>query len=331
VRRLSGIEGLAIRGLGRLLSARGRAASVAILTYHRVLPQSDPLLPGEPSASEFKSQMDLLADNFNVLSLRDGIGRLRSGSLPARAVCITFDDGYANNLEVAQPILATRSLPATIFVAPGYLGRTLMFNDVIIEAVRAAPAQLDLTPVGLGVHELSDNDARLTAIGSIIDALKYEVQSVRAERSAAIAAIAGMRDPPSLMMTEQQVRAAHEAGFEIGAHTVTHPILTKSGLRDAEREITASRTMLQDITGHDVRSFAYPNGRPNRDYGQLHVEMVRNAGFELAVSTAWGTATAGSPLLELPRVSIWDRDSLRFAGRILKAYRERQHEVAAGH
>lgn len=331
MRRLSGIEGFAVRSLGRLSSARGRAASLAILTYHRVLPQRDSLLPGEPSASEFKLQMDLLADNFNVLPLRDGIGRLGSGSLPARAVCITFDDGYANNLEVAQPILASRSLPATIFVAPGYLGRDLMFNDMIIEAIRAAPEQLDLAPVGLGAHRLSDNDARLKAIDLIIDALKYEVQSVRSERARAVTAIAGVREPPSLMMTEQQIHAAHKAGFEIGAHTVTHPILTKTDPKAAAMEIVSSRAMLQDIIGDTVASFAYPNGRPGRDYDPSHVAMVRDAGFDLAVSTAWGTASGASPLYELPRISVWDRDPLRFAGRIIKAYRQRRHEVSINH
>src|SRR5687767_7700846 len=119
MRTLSGVESLLMRMAGTMLSRGGTAGSLLILIYHRVLAQRDPMLPSEPTADEFAAQIDLLKQNFNVLPLLEAGERLKKGSLPPRAVCITFDDGYANNLEIAEPILSARNCPATVFVAPG--------------------------------------------------------------------------------------------------------------------------------------------------------------------------------------------------------------------
>ena len=82
------------------LSPAGPRARLLILTYHRVLARPDPLLKDEPDAKTFAAQMDVLSSYCNVLPLPEAVARLKSGSLPSRAACITFDDGYANNLEV---------------------------------------------------------------------------------------------------------------------------------------------------------------------------------------------------------------------------------------
>jgi peptidoglycan/xylan/chitin deacetylase (PgdA/CDA1 family) len=118
---------------------------LSILIYHRVLPVPDPLRAGEPDATRFDQQMRYLARHFSVLPLREAFRRLRAGTLPRRACCITFDDGYADNLTVALPILEKYGLPATIFIATGYLDGGRMFNDAAIDALGAAPGDaLDL-------------------------------------------------------------------------------------------------------------------------------------------------------------------------------------------
>jgi len=147
-----------------LLNLAGPRA-LSILAYHRVLPEPDPLLQGEPGAAEFERRMRWVKANFNVLSLGEAVRALREDRLPRRALSITFDDGYADNYKVALSILLDLRLPATFFVATGFLDGGCMFNDVAIEALRAAPGpELDLDDLGLGRHALGSDEQRSGAI-----------------------------------------------------------------------------------------------------------------------------------------------------------------------
>jgi peptidoglycan/xylan/chitin deacetylase (PgdA/CDA1 family) len=312
-----------------LLSGRGRRASLAILIFHRVLPVPDPLLPDEPDARRFAALLDLLRADFRVLPLREAVRRLASGSLPARAVAITFDDGYANNCEVAMPLLAARQLPATVFVASGFLNGGIMFNDLIIESMRAAPAELDLEPIGLGRFTLSDDEARRSAATDVIRALKYLAPDDRYAKTQEVSRLAGATPPRDLMMNDDQVGRLHSAGIEIGAHTVTHPILTRIDRATARKEMLECKRRLADLTSGDVTSFAYPNGAPSRDYNHDHVGLAKECGFELALTTAWGTASAGVDEYQLPRISPWDRGTLKYAGRIARAYAQRDFAIVS--
>lgn len=113
--------------------------------------------------------------------------------------------------------------------------------------------------------------------------------------------------------------------MEIGAHTVNHPILALLNGTDARWEIEESKAQLEAITGHRVTSFAYPNGKPGKDYGPEHVSMVRAAGFEGAVTTMSGVTRHGTDRLQMPRCSPWGRDPLKFSVQVIRnAY------VAAG-
>jgi peptidoglycan/xylan/chitin deacetylase (PgdA/CDA1 family) len=185
------LQALTLRTLATVASRGGRHGSLAILIFHRVLAEPDPLFPDEPDVATFSAQMDLLAQVFRPLPLVDAVRRLRAGTLPPRAVCVTFDDGYANNLECAWPILAARGIPATVFVAPGYLGNGRMFNDTIIESIRRAPATLDLTDLDLGTYRLSDLQARHQAIVDLIGRTKYLRPDLRRDLADAIAKATG--------------------------------------------------------------------------------------------------------------------------------------------
>ncbi|MGH8259111.1 MAG: polysaccharide deacetylase family protein, partial [Steroidobacteraceae bacterium] len=298
-----------------------------VLIYHRVLDRPDPLLPDEPDAAAFAAQMDLLGSSFNVLPLPEAVERLCSGALPARAVCITFDDGYSNNCDVALPILAARGLPATVFVAPGFLNGGRMFNDVVLEAIRRAPQQARARLLGEGDLDLSTTSARLRTWTRIAAALKYLEPGERMRQAEGLAADLGVELPVNLMMTDTQVRRLHQAGIEIGAHTMSHPILTRVDGERCLAEMVDSRRRLEEITGARVTSFAYPNGAPLRDYDRMHVALAREAGFDLAVSTAWGAATMRSDRMQLPRIAPWDRSARRYAMRLAAAYRQRRFQM----
>ncbi len=306
-----------LRPLGNMLSPSGPRTRLTILIYHRVLAQPDPLCPGEVDAATFRWQMKLLASHCHPLPLSEAAARLATGSLPPRAVCVTFDDGYANNAQIALPILRETGVPATCFVASGYLNGGRMWNDTIIETLRRLPSgRLDASELGLGCFELQGPETRVAAIAQLIRALKYRPGSERESLAAALAGRADASLPDDLMMTDEQVRAVHGAGMEIGGHTVKHPILARVDDATARSEITEGKAYLEALIGDRLRVFAYPNGRPGQDYLPQHVAMVREAGFEAAVSTTMGTAACQSDRWQLPRFTPWDRSPLRFLGRL---------------
>ncbi len=301
----------------RFLLELPREPRLSVLVYHRVLPEADPLRPSEPTGSEFEARMRWVAANFAVMPLADAARALAERRLPKRALCITFDDGYADNHDVALPILERLRLPATFFIATGYLDGGCMFNDIVIEAVRAASsAVLDLADLGFGRHVIGTEADRLQAIAAILDQLKYRDPVQRDELARGIARKAGAEVPRDLMMSSRQVAALPRAGMTIGAHTVTHPILAEVDMETARKEIVAGRRRLEEIGGAPVRLFAYPNGKPERDYLPQHVELVRALGFDAAVSTAWGAAGPTDDLFQIPRFTPWDRRHWRFGLRL---------------
>jgi peptidoglycan/xylan/chitin deacetylase (PgdA/CDA1 family) len=307
-----------LRIAGNLLSPAGKRARLSILIYHRVLAAPDPILHDEIDAATFERHMALLASEFNVLPLGEACARLACGALPARAVCITFDDGYADNERTALPILKKLGLPATFFISTGYSDGGCMFNDGIIEVVRRARAgTYDLSSLGLGSHGLGDSVSRRAAIDALIGQLKYRPLG---ERNALVEQLSGTMCsalPKGLMMCPAQIKRLCDEGMEIGGHTVNHPILAVLNEEEARAEIVNGKRRLEEITGVPVTLFAYPNGKPGRDYGARDAALVRQAGFAAAVSTLGGVAKRGSDPFQLPRFNPWDRSPRRMGVRVL--------------
>ena len=299
----------------------GGAHGLSILIYHRVLPQPDPLFPGEVDRVEFDKQLALLKSRFTVLPLLEAVRLARAGRLPPRAACITFDDGYADNAEVALPLLQKHGLHATFFIATGFLNGGRMWNDSVIETVRMAPpGVLDARHLGLGSHPLNTLEERRAAIGALIGQLKDLPMAERQLQVDQLALLAGGPLPARLMMDDEQVRQLHRAGMGIGGHTVNHPILARLPADEARAEIAAGKAALERMIGAPVPLFAYPNGKPGTDYQAEHVAMVRELGFEAAVSTAWG-ASRTPDFFQLPRFTPWDRSPRRFTLRLARNLR----------
>jgi peptidoglycan/xylan/chitin deacetylase (PgdA/CDA1 family) len=119
--------------------------------------------------------------------------------------------------------------------------------------------------------------------------------------------------PDDLMMTsEQVVEMAQNPLITIGGHTRNHPILASLTPREAEEEIVKGKQDLEQTIGKEITTFAYPNGRLGIDYHPEHAELVRKAGFRLAVSTDWGSLKPGMDPFQIPRFTPWHRNGLRF-------------------
>lgn len=309
---------LPARALASLLSPAGPRARLSVLIYHRVLARPDPYRTGDPTLAEFEWQMALLARQFNVLPLPEALTRLAAGTLPARAACVSFDDGYRDNLTLAVPVLRRFGVPATFFVATDFLDGGAMWNDCLIEAVAGASyGALDLSDHGLPRFELADLASRLACLRSLLPAAKHLEPGRRSQVVADVAERCQLGAPPQPMLTTPELKALHAAGMEIGGHTCSHPILTRQDDATARRELADGRDRLAEVIGSPPRLFAYPNGKPGDDYDARHVAMARDVGFEGAVCTAWGAARRGDDLFQIPRFTPWDSTPMRFHARML--------------
>jgi peptidoglycan/xylan/chitin deacetylase (PgdA/CDA1 family) len=319
-RRSGGLPARLVRFAGDTLARRGSAGRrLCIVTYHRILEHFDPLQESEPDVATFRWQMKLLADCFNVLPLDDALAAMAAGSLPPRAVCITFDDGYRSTHDLALPILSGFDLPATVFVTSGYLGEGNMWNDKILEAVRHVPiGVLDLLQIGLGTREINTMVDRKNAIDTLTETAKYLPPLERLALTERLESLAGSAPAAGLMLTPETLRALTRHRIEIGAHTVSHPILTSLDADSARYEIEECKLRLEAITGSPVRFFAYPNGKTGTDFDDRHVAMVQAAGFSAAFSTAAGAATQADDRFQLPRSRPWDSTRLFYVLRLLR-------------
>ncbi len=303
--------------LATLASGIGKQKKLLIMIYHRVLDEPDFMRPGEVDKEAFTWQMKLVAKHYNVLPLSEALERMQNDTLPPRAVCITFDDGYADNYTNALPILKQFDLTATFFIASGFLDGGRMWNDTVIEAVRNfSGTELELSEIGIGRFKFDDEQQRCLVAGQIIQNIKH-LSFEQRDQCTAYIANKSQNLPDNLMMSSEQLKKLHQSGMEIGGHTINHPILAKLNEAGARMEIEENKEVLESLLNVRLNIFAYPNGKPGQDYLATHVDMVKQSGYKAAVSTKWGVARQSNDLWQLPRFTPWDRDPVKFILRMV--------------
>jgi peptidoglycan/xylan/chitin deacetylase (PgdA/CDA1 family) len=316
-----------LKNIFRLISPGKSDGFLSILIFHRVLSTPDPLFPDEPDVVRFDLIAGWLNEWFSILPLEDAVKLLIRGELPSRAAAITFDDGYADNLLNAAPILQKHGLHATFFIATGFLEGGLMWNDTVIESIRGSSTpELDGSFLNLGAVAIQSTEEKQLALKRILPAIKYLPGALRTEAVARIAEECHATLPETLMLSKTQLSELRHAGMSIGAHTVSHPILARLDSATAREEIAASRDTLSHLLGEQITLFAYPNGKLGADYLPEHAEIVRSLGFDAAVTTNRGASRLGSDCLQLPRFTPWDNSRWRYALRLM--INTREHDVA---
>jgi len=292
---------------------------LAILRYHAVCEldagYADPGICVTPEA--FGRHVEYLAGNYRVLSLPDAVETLRRrGTLPANAVAITFDDGYADNLGAARQ-LADHGLTATFYLTAGCLaGGAPFWPSELRRLVAGIPGprlQLDTAGVMLDVP-LSTVAERRAAVSRLTKVFKGHPIPVREAIREHLRQLSGAPVQPCPMLTWDDVRRMHAMGMTVGSHTMTHPNLPNAGADAARREIAESKARLEAETGAPVTMFSYPNGGAERYMTNDVANLVKAAGYAAATTSRNAFAGSSSDLFALERVQVSERlDQLVFA------------------
>lgn len=290
------------------VSLHGRDALV--LAYHGIVGEGKP----DPfryhhTVAEFKTHLDWLAMRCTPVNLEE-FGRWKRGEWQPRKppVLVTFDDGYRNNAIVAAPLLKRKGIPALFFLSSGYVESDLVLWPDEVFARVCAWATPQLTgPNGVD-HRMPQSPAqRATLALSIVEDCKNISQDHRREFLAYLERETPGFDPhqdadAQAFMTWDDAHALAAAGFDLGSHTVTHPILSSLAPEDLRRELCESRAEIEAKTGRPCKALAYPNGRLRDISGNVVAETAW-AGYEYAftVSNRWCRREANS--LQIDRIS----------------------------
>jgi len=265
-----------------------------VLVYHRILPEVtfNPLNT-IVSVRTFIQQLDLLANKYPIVSLKDAIAQCRSGGETADVqIVLTFDDGYWDSYEVAFPILRKKGLPAAFFVVTNYIDSDRPVWDWEIVTLLNAYREIIEVEVEGAVLRQRKNERRISFAERILERIK----SADVETAKKVVEILRQqsRDYPRLHSLEdgvcmkwEQVRTMCQNGMEIGSHSLSHRSLARIPLEEAITEITKSKQIIEDNTKANCDHFAFPFGSET-DYSEVLVERVERAGFETCLLNIHG-------------------------------------------
>jgi len=295
------------------------------LLFHKLPPTRQPLVPSELALSDFAAVLESTLKHFRVLPLDDAVNSLRAGNLPPKAACITFDDGYAEWRDGVLPLLERHGVHATFFVTSGQFSGQPMWTERILQAVSQAPEltkPLQLDNSKLPLLYFDDTAARKVTIQKLDEILKYQEPERREQLLSVVERHTGFVTARTPLMSVADLRHLHSRGFGIGAHSITHPILSCCSQARAYEEIGGSKEQLESIIRGKVMSFTYPNGAPGKDFGGAHIDMVKRAGYRCALTTLYGTARANTSLYQIPRFTPWGptatRMKIQFARNLIR-------------
>lgn len=317
-----------------------------ILLYHRVTAlETDPqLLAVTPE--NFAAQLEMLKKMARPLRLGEMVEAAQRGEDLAGTVAITFDDGYADNLLQAEPILRSVEIPATVFVASGGTGSDREFFwdelDRIFLQPNELPRHFELELGGVSYHadlgdsagysrdrfeELRNWNVTLAADPSARQRVYRELcglihKLTATEREAVLSkvqkwsALTHQGRRSHRMMNQDELRAVIQGGWiEAGGHTVRHPLLAAETLQTQEDEIARGKAQVESAVGKTIVAFSYPFGT-RRDYIGQTVEAVKAAGFHYACSNFNGLVTSETDCFQLPRVIVRDWGAAEFLKRL---------------
>ena len=292
-------------------------SKIVILTYHRIGTNNNAWLYPPTSPSDFEKQMKYLKKTNKIISLNKLAEFIQKGTpLEEKIAVVTLDDGYKDNYLYAFPILKKYNIPATIFLVTGHIntGNLFWFDKVknLIFNTKLKRFELD----DLGVFPLNSIKDRLKSLFIITEKLKKisdEKKNIILEKLVNIFNVEIPHDlGRDVNLSWDEIKEMSEGGVEFGAHTVTHPILTRISLDQARFEILQSKKDIEKRLNQSVNTFSYPNGTIE-DFNNEIIEIVKNSGYSCAVTTISIVNYSKINLYKLGRLfDPWSYNSFKF-------------------
>jgi peptidoglycan/xylan/chitin deacetylase (PgdA/CDA1 family) len=310
-----------------------------ILTYHRIADDPVDFFRLAVSPARFEEQLEVLRRTRHPVPLAKFVRDLVSGKLHPKAVALTFDDGYLDNLEAGKPLLAAADVPATVFLSTGFIDRSEPFwwtelaRLILLTngpssfelVVRGESMQFDFRNEPAAREDGTTRAALLTrrhaGLWTLRQTLRLLDDEERREIMMKLRTVFARYNCGSNIcrpMTSDELRALlADRLVTVGAHTVTHPVLTELGEDACYREILGSKLTCETLTGAPVDGFAYPYG----DFDAKTRELVKSAGFGFSCAARYGPVVSTSDILALPRVHVlnWGGDAFELALRLASA------------
>ncbi|HVO63589.1 MAG TPA: polysaccharide deacetylase family protein [Terriglobales bacterium] len=294
-------------GATRVVS-RFAKQGVAILMYHSVTDkpeaQEDSLGGIGHPTQMFRNHMESLAREYHPVNLEEIVRFIQGrGNLPRRSVAITFDDGYADNYEVALPILNRIGIPAAFYVTVACVQKRILPWPARVRYALFTTRKTDWVDPDGGQWTLRDSTMRRAAFDK---ACEYCSKKSGAEQDKFVACLesqleTALIEGPS-MMTWDEVRAVAKQGHIIGSHTMTHPNMAHIDDEALNREFTESKQILERELASPVVHFSYPCPALQPHWTEQTVNLSRACGYQSAVTTSGGTVRRDDNPLQLKRV-----------------------------
>lgn len=293
-----------LKRLHRLLQKKA-----VVLMYHRIAePATDPWLLAV-SPARFEQQLQVLCDQYRVISVEELIRQHAHGSIKSRSVCLTFDDGYRDNYLSAKPLLEKYGCPASFFLPARYIGsnelfwwdeldrillRTERLPNLFAHTIHNQPVRVELEGEAVLTPELWQQHTAWSAynppptrrallyytLWKLIRPLPHPEAAAIIEQIRQWAGSAVLPEEQEVPITMEQLHGMHaQALFHIGLHTVTHPDLASHPEADQRREITESIHYFQHHLRQPLRTLAYPYGRYNDATLSIAKELDLSAAF----------------------------------------------------
>ncbi len=274
---------------------------VRILMYHRF-----------PAQSALEQQCAHLKKYYRPVSLTEiGWWLRQKRDTPQQAVVFTVDDGYRDFFVNAFPVLAAYSIPALVYLATDMIDqRSCLWVDwvrILFRAVRWDEVSLDLPGKGVVSFRTASPEDKERSAGEVKEHLKRIPNANRVRFVEQLPGLLGLDAIPAVPeeyapLQWGEVRQMAKGGIEFGAHTCSHPILTRLETRDAVREeLAGSKRRIEQELGAPVLHFCYPNGNAG-DFGDQTVEVAEECGFLTAVTGLKGVNFAGADPFRLLRI-----------------------------
>jgi len=282
---------------------RTAAEGLAVVTYHGILPPGyqslDPVLDDNLiSAEVLRCHIRLLKAHYNVISPEEVLlWSEEKFVFPPRSVLLTCDDGLRNNLTAMLPVLEEERVRCLFFVTgasasdePGtlwYEELFLLFLGAPAGAFKVSSADFEISGVLEGRAQRRalwwNSVKRLSQLSAATR--KAFLDAARARWGTGNVEMAPTNQSPAeqrfRFLNRTELKQLESAGMTIGAHSMSHPLLSHSSSEMARAEINQSRACLEAILGKRVWAFAYPFGDPESVTPEI-LAMTKEAGYALA-------------------------------------------------